>query len=62
MRCRAMHVLAKPLFFACFRCYAEVQPFFDSAAWLEDFDQLNALHWDEASGEYRDWGSHTGGS
>ncbi|KAL4859841.1 Mannosyl-oligosaccharide glucosidase GCS1 [Chlorella vulgaris] len=37
----------------------QVQPFFDSAAWLEDFDQLNALHWDEASGEYRDWGSHT---
>jgi hypothetical protein len=39
---------------------AEVQAFLDYAAWVEDFSQLNALHLDEASGEYRDWGRHTG--
>ncbi|EFN57426.1 hypothetical protein CHLNCDRAFT_20925, partial [Chlorella variabilis] len=39
--------------------HKQVQPFLESAAWLEDFERLNALHLDEASGEYRDWGSHT---
>jgi mannosyl-oligosaccharide glucosidase len=37
----------------------EVRPFLADAAWLEDFGTLNALHLDEASGEYRDWGRHT---
>lgn len=39
---------------------AEVQPFVRAAEWLEDFRSLNALHLHEASGEYRDWGNHTG--
>lgn len=37
----------------------EVRPFLEGAAWLEDFGRLNELHWDEGSGEYRDWGNHT---
>ena len=37
-----------------------MKPFLADAAWLEDFATLNALHLDEASGEYRDWGRHTG--
>jgi hypothetical protein len=46
---------------ACLLCPpAEVQPFQEFATQLEDFEQLNALHWDEESGEYRDWGNHTG--
>ena len=27
---------------------------------LENFDSLNEQHWHEESGEYRDWGLHTG--
>ena len=40
---------------------AEVRPLQAAAAYLEDFDRLNELHLDQQSGEYCDWGSHTGG-
>ena len=51
---RPLHLIPPPC--------TEVRPFLADAAWLEDFATLNALHLDEASGEYRDWGRHTGES
>ena len=40
---------------------AQVGPFAATAALLEDFDLLNQLHLDAATGQYRDWGNHTEG-
>jgi mannosyl-oligosaccharide glucosidase len=38
---------------------AEVAAFNATAARLEDFEELMALHWDEEAHQFRDWGNHT---
>ena len=43
------------------RLTQEVAPFAATADRLEDFQELNALHWHGRSGQYRDWGLHTEG-
>lgn len=37
----------------------EVAPIEATAAMLEDFDSLNALHLDQSTWQYLDWGNHT---
>eukprot|EP00887_Chlorella_sp_A99_P004738 scaffold4.g4738.t1 len=40
----------------------EVALFEETALRLESLEELNRLHWDAESGQYRDWGLHTEGA